>query len=187
MSDSDITALFFDRNEQAIAETQRKYGDYCRSIARRILSDPRDAEEAVSDALLTAWNSIPPARPKSFSSYIGRLCRNAALDRARHNARAKRGGGEYEAVLDEIAELVPSGDAGPEEQAEMRETSAAVNAFLSELPKKKRMIFVQRYWYLMSAEEIAREHFMTPAAVRMLLSRLRAKLSERLEREGISK
>ncbi|MBO4562004.1 MAG: sigma-70 family RNA polymerase sigma factor [Clostridia bacterium] len=185
MNDPDVIKLYFERSEQAVSETKQKYGNYMRSIAKRILRDERDVEEVVSDAVLAAWNSIPPESPRDLAAYLGRLCRNAAVDRARANSRKKRGGGEYEAVLDEIAELVPSAEAGPEEAAERLAVTGAINGFLASLPKKKRTMFVQRYWYLMSEGEIAREHLMTRSAVSMQLSRLRAALKEHLKKEDV--
>lgn len=184
MNDPDVIKLYFKRSEQAVSETKLKYGRYCRAIAKRILRDERDVEEVVSDSILSAWNSIPPETPRDLGAYLGRLCRNLAIDRARMNTRKKRGGGEYDLVLDEIKELA-SGEQMQEETVERLAFTAALNGFLSGLPKKKRSIFVQRYWYLMSEEEIAREHLMTRPAVRMQLSRLRAALKEHLEKEGV--
>ena len=183
MNDPEIIALYFDRREAAVSETKRKYGAYIRSIAGRILRDERDAEEAVSDAYLKAWESIPPQRPESLGAYMGRLCRNAALDRAKRNSREKRGGGEYELVLGEIEEI--AGADTPEKAAESRAFSEALNGFLEGLPKKKRAIFVQRYWYLLSVREIAAEQTMSEAAVKMQLSRMRTGLKEVLLKEGL--
>ena len=60
MEDPGILELFFARSEQAIVETDRKYGGYCYSIAYNILSSKEDSEECVSDTYLAAWNLIPP-------------------------------------------------------------------------------------------------------------------------------
>lgn len=184
MTDPEIIALFFQRSEQAIEETKGKYGSYIRSVAGRILRDPRDAEEAVSDSYLALWSSIPPAKPKSLGAYAARLCRAAAIDKARTVSRQKRGGGGYDEALDELCSVAsPNGD--PERSAGEKELAEAINRFLRELPAKKRVIFVQRWFYFMSAEEIARERLMSAAAVRMTLSRLRAELRERLIREEL--
>ena len=63
MRDIDIIALFDRRDEQAIAEMQRKYGSYCRTVALNILKNASDAEECLNDVWLKVWNSIPPAAP----------------------------------------------------------------------------------------------------------------------------
>ena len=49
MDDEQILDLYFARDEQALAETDRKYGGYCYSLANGILNSEQDAEETVSD------------------------------------------------------------------------------------------------------------------------------------------
>lgn len=183
MNDPDIIKLFFDRSEEAISQTELKYGAYCRSVAQRILRDPRDAEEAAADALLAAWRSIPPNSPERLSAYVAKLCRNAAISKLRRRSAAKRGGGGYDAALEELGEI--AGGFSPEAEAESREIKDAINRFLAGLPKKKRTVFVQRYWYLMTEEEIAQDALMTVGAVKMQLSRMRTKLKEQLLKEGM--
>lgn len=179
MNDPDILDLFLSRSEDALTEVKRRFGGLMLSVARGILRDSRDAEETVSDALLAAWNSIPPNKPENMPAYMAKLTRNAAVDRYRKNSRLKRGGGEYEAVLDE-AECLSDGRDLTDRIALMD----SLNGFLKALPKKKRTIFVQRYWYLMPIKEIAREQLMSEAAVKTELSRLREALRKKFEREG---
>ena len=83
MEDAAIVALYWSRDEAAIAETQRKYGAYCRTIAQNILGSWEDAEECVSDAWHRAWNAIPPQRPDSLPAFLGRIVRNLSLSRWR--------------------------------------------------------------------------------------------------------
>lgn len=68
MEDSFIVDLYWRRDEQAIAETERKYGGACEGIARRFLPAAEDAEEIVQDAYLSLWNTIPPQRSTSLLS-----------------------------------------------------------------------------------------------------------------------
>ena len=104
MDDSEILDLYFARSEQAIVQTDQKYGFYCYSIAKRILSDPLDAEESVNDTYYSAWKLIPPRRPQRFSTFLGKITRNLAIDRWRKNTAEKRGKGEMQVLLDELAE-----------------------------------------------------------------------------------
>ena len=106
MEDSFIVDLYWRRDEQAIAETERKYGGACEGIARRFLPAAEDAEEIVQDAYLSLWNTIPPQRPEHFAAYLFRTVRNAAFSRFRADSAQKRGGGEADAALDELAECV---------------------------------------------------------------------------------
>ena len=108
MTDKAIIAMFEQRNEQGIAEANRAYGGLLQTIAMHILRDSRDAEECVNDTLLNAWNSIPPKKPVFFSAYLAKLTRNLALNRYAEEHTLKRGGGEVPAVLDELAECIPS-------------------------------------------------------------------------------
>ena len=80
MEDVEIIELYWQRNEQAIAETAQKYGAFCHSIAKNILSIDEDAEECVNDAFHQAWNAIPPQRPVRFRAWLGKTVRNLALN-----------------------------------------------------------------------------------------------------------
>ena len=128
MDDEKIIELYWRRDEQAIAETERKYGGACEGIARRFLPAAEDAEEIVQDAYLALWNTIPPQRPEHLGAYLFRTVRNAAFSRFRADSAQKRGGGEASAALDELAECVAGRD-NVEQIIEARELSHAVNAF----------------------------------------------------------
>ncbi len=183
MEDKAIVDLFFARSETAIEETQKKYGRYCHAIAKGILSSEEDAKECVSDAYVGAWNSIPPQNPENLATYLGKLTRNASLDRLRERKAKKRGENSPCVSLDELAECIPSEGGDIAEAMTLRD---AVNSFLRSLPRETRIIFMQRYWYFRSVGDIAHERGITSAGVSMTLSRTRKKLREYLEKEGIS-
>ena len=65
MEDNRIIDLYWAREEQALTETERKYGGYCRTIARNILKIHEDAEECVSD--LERHAAQAPLRAFRFS------------------------------------------------------------------------------------------------------------------------
>lgn len=184
MDDSEIIRLYHDRSEQAIGETQRKYGRYCASIAYRILSSLEESEECVSDVWQRAWEAMPPARPQNLQAYLGRITRNLALMRLRSARTARRGGGSVELALSELGDCVSDGDT-PENELLRRQLSEAVNRFLSALPAQKRAVFVLRYWYLYTAREIARKTGIRENTVRTMLFRLRRQLRTHLEKEDI--
>ena len=183
MDDAKIVQLYFDRDEQAFPATADKYGNYCTSIANNILGNREDAEECVNDTYLNAWNAIPPHRPKMLSTLLGKIVRNLAFNRYKHNTADKRGGGEITAVLDELANCV-SGNDDVEQAYEYKELVASINDLLSTLPAEKRNIFVCRYWYTDSISDIAARYNMTYAAVSMELNRLRTKLHNYLTERG---
>ena len=129
MEDGEIVALYWQRSEQAIAETQRKYGGYCYSIAKNILWSAEDSEETVSDTYIGAWNAMPPSRPEQLRTFLGKITRRLALKKLRTQTAEKRGGGETQLVLDELEGCVPAG-ADVEMQAELRELVRRIDAFL---------------------------------------------------------
>ena len=183
MEDKQIVQLFWDRNEQAIEESSMKYGNYCRRIARNILQSEEDVKECVNDTWLNAWNAIPPHRPSLLSTFLGKLTRNLSLKRYQKNTREKRGGHNIDLVWDELEEIV-SGKDDPALMAEEKELKEAINQFLRELPKEKRIIFLQRYWYAFSIAEISARTGMSKNNVSVSLSRLRDKLKAFLYERG---
>lgn len=183
MEDKEILKLFEARDETALVQLEIKYGRYMRVIAGNILSDKADAEECVNDVLLKVWEAIPPAAPKYLSPYIAKITRNAALDRYDLNRRKKRGGGELPLPFDELEDTI-SGNSSVESSAENKELLSAVNLFLSRQPKKKRLLFLGRYWYCMSPPQLAEAFGMTEHNVSVALGRIREKLKEYLKKRG---
>lgn len=183
MDDTKIVQLYWERDEQAIPETANKYGGYCTAIAKNILGDYAEAEECVNDTYLNTWNAIPPHRPQKLSAFLGKIVRNLAFNRYKHNTAEKRGGGETALILDELAEVV-SGKDDVEQAYECKELTAVLNAFLADLPAEKRDIFVCRYWYADSISDISARFGMSYFAVSMTLNRLRTKLRDYLTERG---
>lgn len=183
MDDKSIVQLYWDRSEQAIVETDSKYGAYCYSIAHNILTNREDAEESVSDTYMAAWRSMPPRRPSILSAFLGKITRHLSIDRWRSRNAYKRGGGEIVLALEELGDCV-SGAETPEGQLLRRELAAAINTFLEGLPETERSVFLCRYWYMDSVAETA-EHFgFTESKVKTMLHRTREKLRKKLEKEG---
>ena len=183
LEDKSIVELFWNRSEQGLEELNRKYGTFLFRMAYNLLSNKEDSEECVNDTYLNTWNAIPPHRPKMLSTFLGKIVRNLAFNRYKHNTADKRGGGEITAVLDELAGCV-SGNEDTEQAYEYKELVAAINDSLSTLPAHKRNIFVCRYWYTDSISDIAARYNMTYAAVSMELNRLRTKLHNYLIERG---
>lgn len=174
MTDYRLLALYAQRSEEAIAESERRYGSYLKTIARNILGDEREAEECVNDALLRAWNAIPPHAPENMATYLGKITRNLAINRYRAQRAEKRGGGLGE-ILSELDACIPSGP-HPEEAFSANELNEAINAYLRSLSVEKRTLFLRRYWYADPIKAIAKDVGKSPAAVAMALSRMRADL-----------
>lgn len=185
MDDKAIIELYWQRSQQAVTETSAKYGSLCFCIARNILSSREDAEESVNDTYLAAWNTMPPQRPAHLSAYLGKLTRYISLDKWKQRSRLKRGGGEVTLCLEELAEVV-SGKESLENDLIRKETLAAVNRFLGNLPETERLVFLRRYWYAESIADIAARFGFTESKVTSMLRRTRSKLKKQLVKEEIA-
>ena len=183
MDDQAILTLFRQRQDRAIAETEAKYGKLCFRVADNILADAQDAEECVNDTYLGVWDRIPPLRPDSLGSYVCRIARNLAVSKLRSETAQKRDGG-FELVLDELAEVVPSG-VDLEDELMARETLRAIEAFLSAQDSEDRCLFVRRYWFADSVGDIAAATHSRESRVSARLFRLRGKLRKYLQKEGL--
>ena len=182
MDDRSIVALFWDRSETAIAETDKKYGPYCYSIAHNILTNREDAQECVSDTWLAAWKAMPPKKPAILSTFLGKITRRLSIDRWRTRTAYKRGGGELPLALEELGECADTET--PEATVQRRELALRFNQFLSTLPETERSVFLCRYWYLDSIGQIAEVFGFSQSKVTSMLHRTRKKLKDVLEKEG---
>lgn len=184
MNDDRIIELYLERSEQAIEETYQKYSAYCNSISFNILQNKEDAEECVNDTFKKVWDSIPPNTPDNFKAYLARIVKNISLNRLKSSKTEKRGGGQRELLLSELEECI-SDRLSVEATLDEKNLVEVLNRFLTELTTEKRKIFIGRYWYMYSIDELAEQHSMNESRVRSMLFRLRKKLSKYLEKEGI--
>lgn len=183
LDDTQILDLFFERSEQAVFELERCYGRAVRKTAANILRDPQDVEECANDTYLGVWNSIPPHRPAPLVSYVCKIARNLAVSRLRRENAAKRSRG-LDLVLDELEEVLPSG-CDLELEYEARELLDGINRFLAAQSYDDRFLFVRRYWYADSVKEIAAAMRKSEGFVSTRLFRLREKLRNTLQKEGL--
>lgn len=184
MEDSKIVDLYWQRDEAAIAQTEKKYGSYLTTVAYNILADMEDSRESVNDTYLHAWNSMPPQKPGILSTYLSKITRRVSIDRVRRRTAQKRGGGEYIQSLSELADTVSSGDT-MEERISRVVLTQAIETFLRTLPQDSRNIFIARYYFMDSLRRIASRSGFTEAKVKMLLFRTRQSLAAYLEKEGL--
>lgn len=182
MDDAQIITLYFKRDETAIAETAAKYGAFCHSVARNILSIDADAEECVSDTYLQAWNAIPPQCPDRLGAWLGRVVRNIAINLWHKNHRKKRYAG-MELLLDELAECIPS-PRSVEHEIQEKELTEIINRWLTFLSKEDRILFLRRYWNGEAVNMLAKEWGMSQGSLAKRMYRLRQALKLVLMQEG---
>lgn len=182
MEDIKIVELYWQRNEQAIAETDTKYGSMCLKISINILKNSEDAQESVNDTYMTAWNTMPPERPTLLGAFVAKIIRNISLKRYEFNSAQKR---KPEALIafDELAEYLTSDD-NVEKVFESLELAESISQFLKGQTYEARLMFLRKYWYLDSSKEIALRYNTTTGSVNASLFRTRKKLKEHLKKEG---
>lgn len=184
MEDAQIINLYWKRDEHAIRETDRKYGGYCHSIAMNILSDKEDAEECVNDTYHQTWNSIPPNRPKSLKAWLGKICRNHAINVWDKNHAQKRYDG-MELLLSELEDCIPSSNS-IEDYLELSEIRDCISTWLRSLSAEDRTLFVRRYWNGEAISTLAKERGIPTEKLTQKMYRLRKRLRKTLEEEGIT-
>lgn len=185
MKDTEIIDLFWARNEAAIAAVSETYGDYCYTVSYQILCNREDAEECVNETWLGAWNIIPPTRPQCLSVFLGRITRNLSINRYKRYAAEKRGGCETAVALDEFADCIPD-RSDVEAAMDTKHLAGVISAFLYTQPKKKRELFIRRYWYLVPVKTLAAQCGMNENSVASVLFRMRGELKTYLTKEGIA-
>lgn len=183
MEDSEIVRLFLARSENAIEQTQEKYGGRLRRVAYEITQDAETAEECENDVYLRAWNAIPPHEPYDyFYAFLLHLTRNAALSCCRARGRQKRKA-TVEELTAELSNTIPAAE-GVEESVDSAVLRESLDRFLAELPEEMRNVFVRRYWYMDSVACIAEGYGMTESKAASMLLRCRKKLKKYLQKEG---
>ena len=209
IEDAAIVELYFARSQDAIAETEKKFGAYLFKIAMNILTSRPDSEECVNDTYLRAWNTIPPQRPNILSTFLGKITRNLSIDRLRHLRAAKRSaqqthmetgmdgnvvsiiGAQYDLSLSELEEVIPS-ETRPGgrvadtvgEELEAKELGRAISAYLRTISEEARKLFIYRYYDMESVKDSAALLGISEGKAKTLLFRTRAGLKTFLEQEG---
>lgn len=183
MEDDKIIALYWAREESAIRETDVAYGSRLHTLSDRILNSYEDSQECVSDTYLKAWNTMPPQWPKYLFAFLAKICRFICFGRLDWNNAAKRKA-DVVSLSAEMELCIP--DRSVDARLEGEELGRLLNAFLDTLSKDSRLIFMRRYWYADSIEDIALRYSMGTSKVKTQLYRTRLKLKEYLEKEGIT-
>lgn len=179
MDDNLIIELYNIRDENAIIASDEKYGKYCFSIANNILGNNEDSQECTNDTWFTAWKLIPPEIPKVLRAFFGKITRNNAINMYHKNNTKKRGGGQFILVYDELRECISDKNIIDEGIIE-EELVSYINKFLEKLPKKERIMFVNRYYSMEPIKNIAKRMNLKENHVRSDLSRTRVKLKKYL-------
>lgn len=183
MNDEEIIKLFENRNQEAFLAVNQNYGFLCKNVIHKILVDHRDVDECLNDTWLALWNLIPPNHPNPLLSYILRIAKNQALKKLEYNRAVKRNN-YYDATLEEIENHFSS-LTSVENAMEEQILQKFINHFLAKEKKMDRIIFVKRYWYLESIDQISKECGKSKNYVSVHLHRCRERLKDALVKEGL--
>lgn len=183
MNDNDIIELFFMRSEDAINELSLKYGKYAMKVSMNVLNNFEDSEECVNDSYLALWNNIPPQRPNPLLSYLLRIVRNLSIKKYRYNSAKKRNG-IYDICVDELTNIISSEEL-TDSPYNMNEIISCVDDYLETLSQENRMLFIRRYWYMDSYDELSRLTNISQGTIRTKLSRIRKDMKKYLTERGI--
>ncbi|MCQ2482676.1 MAG: RNA polymerase sigma factor [Clostridia bacterium] len=191
MEDSMIVTLYWNRDENAITETQIKYERYLTTVALNILNNLEDSTECVNDTYLGAWNSIPPQRPSALSAYLAKITRRISIDRYRYKNAGRRAGSNYDSSLEELSETV--GDSvevkaeettNPVSDGEEKLRHDLIMKFIASLSDDSRKLFIGRYFYMDSVKDCAAYLNISEAKAKTTLFRMRQDLKSFLAKEG---
>lgn len=184
LSDEKIVDMYWNRNESAIAETDRKYRNYLYTIAYHILFNPEDSDECLNDTYLKTWNAIPPATPKLFKAFLARIIRNTAIDRYDAEKRQKRIPPE---LCDSLADFEGflSDDRCMDDILEAQAIGRIITEYLDSVSARKQYIFMSRYYFMIPTIQIAEKLSISQSAVQKVLANMKQALGIRLQKGGI--
>lgn len=184
LTDKQIIDLYWQRDESAIEETDKKYGRALFRIAYNLLSDRMDCEECKNDTYVRVWNSVPPTRPRVLPAYLTEIMRRVAINKYKQKRSQRRVPSELTVSMDELRDsLQNEASLGRERDAE--EIGKVINAFLREIPERRRYIFIERFYFAEPVEEIATELSVSVATVYREIERIKKDLKVYLERNDI--
>ena len=184
IEDEKIIQLFFERSEQAIKELDLKYGKVCHKVSYNILHNRQDAEECVNDAYLGTWNAIPPQRPNPLLTFLCKIVRNLSIMRHHSNTAMKRNS-TYDVALEELEGCLASA-ATVEAEIEEDELTRIIDSFLETLSQENRVIFMRRYWFSDTYQQIAERVGITENNAAVRLTRIRKQMKDYLTEREVS-
>lgn len=181
LSDEEIIALYWDRDEQAISRTDEKYKKFLLSVAFNIVFDDQDCEECLNDTYIDAWNSMPPSKPALLQAFLATIMRRTAIDRYKSRKRQKRIASELTVSLSELEEIIADES---DSSAETDELARLLSDFVRSLPDRRMYIFMSRYYFARPICEIASLLCCSESTVNKEIAAIKRELKEKLMKEG---
>ena len=184
IADEQIIELYWQRNENAIQETDKKYGQFLFKIAYNILHDRLDCEECQNDTYLGVWNAIPPTRPIAFPAFITQIMRNIAINRFKEKTSKKRIPSELTVSMEDVNDTLHSDDT-VDAKYEAEEVGKIINDYVRQLSNRQRYIFIDRFYLAESVETIATDLSISVPTVYREIDKIKQSLKLYLERNEV--
>lgn len=178
--DKEIIELFSTQDQSAVTEFKEKYGGLCYSIALNILHSKEDAEECVDDVYISLWNNPPST--ENFKAYVCGVTKNLSLTRLKYNLAEKRNS-DLKVSLSDLEEA--GTDIAEKEDFSGRELGEIISKFLRDQTPDQRNVFIRRYWFMDSVNDIAERYSFSKSKVKSILFHTRNRLKRYLKKEGI--
>jgi RNA polymerase sigma-70 factor (ECF subfamily) len=183
-SDEQIIDMYWQRDSDAIRETENKYGHLLWNVANNILGDAQDCEECRNDAYLGIWNAIPSAKPNVFSAFIMQIMRRIAINRYKEKSRKKRVPSQLTVSIEDLENFV-SGGRPVEDAYEAEEIGKIISDYVKGLNDRQRYIFIDRYYLAEPVEKTAADLFISIQTVYREVEKIKQGLKDHLERNGV--
>jgi RNA polymerase sigma-70 factor (ECF subfamily) len=134
VTDAELAAQARGGSSEAFGALVERHAERARRVARAALLDPHDADDAVQDALFSAWRALDRfdvARP--FGPWFLKIVVNAAADLRRRRALRR---------TDQVPESTADPAPTPERMTERALLREALNRALATLPPRRRLALV---------------------------------------------
>ena len=182
LEDEEIIDLYWDRDEKAIDETDKKYRKYLFTVAYNILYVREDCEECINDTYVGAWNSMPPERPTYLKAFLTTIVRRVSINKYNEKNRQKRVPSSLTDSLEDLGAGMPDNSFMDELEAER--LGKIISDYLRTLTKRQRYIFMSRYYVAEPIDKIASELSMSRSSINKEIAVIKGGLKEALEKEG---
>ena len=183
-SDNEIIKMYWARNEDAILETDKKYGKYAYKIAFNILQDHEDCEECKNDAYIAIWNAIPPTKPEVFRSFVAQIIRRIAINRYREKNAAKRVPSELFVSIEELHNYICDSDYW-KTSIDSNRLGEYISNYLLEISDRQRYIFIERFYFAEPVAQIAADLSVAQSTIYREVERIKSGLKKYLEKRGV--
>ena len=184
LDDEEIIRLFEKRDENAIKETDQKYGRLLVSIAMNYLPDPRDVEECVLETYLRVWNAVPPARPENLKHYLTTILENMVISVFRKRNAKRSPDRDSMISLDECGELIGSAQE-IDRMIDSKIAKEIIEGYLEHAPIRCQQVFIDRFYLNRTIKETARHLEISVATVKRVIAEMRKELRRQLEEGGV--